>query len=184
MMLSEADTLQNGLIILAAALGLTFFSLSLTRRAQRRAAASRHESRTQSDSLREQSRLHSSMDGLLLQLEDISRRINAQIDTKFVKLETVVRDADDRIARLEGLLSGNAPTGPTAPAPGPQPAEGTGVADFSSAEPAPSGQRSPNDRSQRIYELADGGMTPIKIAEALGLPMGEIELVLNLRSFQ
>ena len=191
MMLGDAATLQNGMIVLAAVLALTFFSLSLTRRAQRRAAASRPDSRAQFDSLREQSQLRSSMDDLLLQLEDVSRRINAQIDTKFVKLEMVVRDADDRIARLEKLLSREAQTGSLPGAPAVSSAPPARPSPNKSADPSPTETQrdsapraTPNAPTARIHELADDGMSPLQIAETLGLPVGEVELVLNLRSFK
>ncbi|MFH1749036.1 MAG: hypothetical protein ABIG44_18550 [Planctomycetota bacterium] len=166
MILSEADTYQNGLIFLVAILGLTFISLMLTRRARRRSLASNQQSRQNYEHLRQQSHVHSTMNELLLQLEDISRRINAQLDTKFVKLETVVRDADARIARLEKLTS-QAPDLTTAVSPR------ADTATDSSANPP----------TQRIYELADAGQSPTQIAEAVALPLGEVELVLNLRGF-
>ncbi len=37
------------------------------------------------------------------------------------------------------------------------------------------------DQRQRVCELADQGSTPIAIAEELHLPVGEVELILNVR---
>lgn len=37
-------------------------------------------------------------------------------------------------------------------------------------------------RFQRLYELADSGQSPLRIAHELSMPLGEVELILNLRS--
>jgi DNA-binding NarL/FixJ family response regulator len=39
-----------------------------------------------------------------------------------------------------------------------------------------------NDRQVAIARLADQGLTPAEIARRLSLPIGEVELLLNLRS--
>ena len=39
------------------------------------------------------------------------------------------------------------------------------------------------DQHQRVYKLADQGATALAIAEALQMPIGEVELILNVRSF-
>ena len=108
---------------------------------------------------------------LMVQLEELSRSINAQIDTKFAKLEQSISDADKRIVALRTLLEyprseskkNSEPPRPVDPpvAPGPE-------------------NRS-DDRFRAIYELADQGMTPVEIAQKLGRRTGEIELILNLR---
>lgn len=46
-------------------------------------------------------------------------------------------------------------------------------------EPAPA--ETPDDGSQ-VYELADMGMSPADISRELGLPLGEVTLMLGLRS--
>lgn len=219
MMLAESLSLENGLMLFAGVLALTFFSLSLVRRARKRMAQSRAEAREQFARLREHSNLHGTMNDLLLQLEDFSRRINAQTDTKFAKLETVVRDADDRIARLESLLArlervparrrastpqvrpaaqnpardpdgrqrslksvDEVPTPPAKSPETPEPKPARAAATGSDARPTPPPPADP--RFQRIYTLADGGTAAIKIAEMIGMPLGEVEIILNLRRLQ
>ena len=44
------------------------------------------------------------VDALLVEVQDTTRQFNAQLDTKFCKLERLIRDADDRIQRLEHLV--------------------------------------------------------------------------------
>ncbi|MGD8451427.1 MAG: hypothetical protein PVJ57_06375 [Phycisphaerae bacterium] len=205
MMLGEAITFENGMLFLAGALSLTFFSLRWVRRNQRRVAASAEHSRDELRTLREQAALPSTMSELMVQLEEFSRRINAQLDTKFARLETVVRDADDRIAKLKQLLTqlGEAPpqavrkAPPAARAPRSEvrPATDNDAPPKRPAPPAAAPPAKPSadpvavnpdllprhETAQRVYALADRGATPIQIAEETDLPLGEVELLLNLR---
>jgi hypothetical protein len=42
----------------------------------------------------------------------------------------------------------------------------------------------PEPRHQRIYELADRGLTAVQIAQELQARPGEVELILNLRKVE
>ena len=69
----------------------------------------------------------------------------------------------------------------------PQPAEASGTKDAVSSSPqetfdAAGEEGGIDDISRRTYELADAGRTPIQIAQQLGQNLGEVELILNLRS--
>lgn len=108
---------------------------------------------------------------LMVQLEELSRGINAQIDTKFAKLEQSIADADKRITALRTLL--DYPR-----------SDAKSSRDVTPQEPRASvPTRSPgaDDRFQAIYELADQGLSPVEIGRKLGRRTGEIELILNLR---
>ena len=96
---------------------------------------------------------------LIGELQDLSRKISAEIDTRFGKLEAAIRDADRRIAVLNRMSRGTAQDGSDAPAAG-------GDHDV---------------RYTVVYELADAGFSPVDIAKDLGRTPGEIELILNLR---
>jgi len=108
---------------------------------------------------------------LIIELEELSRRINAQIDTKFAKLEATIRHADERIEILRQLT---------------QQAGGTGgldvtVDDTTSESPAP-GTLVSDPKRARVYALADADKSSIEIAQETGIPTGEIELILALRN--
>ena len=224
MMLSADSSMPSGLWVpLLAFLGVALLLIQL-RRHQFRTTSARDVTRDQSARLRDQRGVQQAMDQLLLQLEELSRRINAQVDTKFLKLETVIRDADDRIARLEGLLGKSKqpgtrtagavkaseptpvseppgeprPTTPppraSAPLPGgstppPEPFTPPTATSTSSAragealEPAKP-VTAADPRIGRVHALADAGQQPIKIAEELDMPLGEVEFILNLRDFR
>ena len=103
-----------------------------------------------------QQQVRQDVESLIVELDELARKINAQIDTRFAKLEAVIRDADRRIATLERLAN-------------------------QAARPR-SVPTSANDAQHAVvYELADAGKTPIEIARQLGRTPGEVELILNLR---
>ena len=99
------------------------------------------------------------LEQLVVELQELSRQISAQIDTRFAKLEAAMRDADHRIAVLSRL------TGQGNPPPGHLPSEAAGE----------------DDRHAVVYELADAGKSPVEIARELGRGPGEVELILKLR---
>jgi hypothetical protein len=125
--------------------------------------------------------LRRDLDDLMVELQDLSRRISAEIDTRFAKLEAAMKDADRRIAALNRLsrltVESSATTQPTLPP-------------RANGSPAPAAMTSqplsPVDdvRHSVIYELADAGFSPIEIARDLGRTPGEVELILNLRRQQ
>ena len=116
------------------------------------------------------------MEELLGQLEEVSDRINAQLDARFAKLEELIAAADGRSRRPTGPAHAAPPNAVAAPQPSP-------------TEPAAE-ERTPEScdgietRRRRILELADAGTAPAAIADALHAPIGEVELVLNLRSYE
>jgi hypothetical protein len=107
---------------------------------------------------------------VMLQLEQVAREVHGQLDTRFAKLEAVIRDADRRIAKLE-CLAGK-----------------TGVkhaVDITldevrpgEDEAVPAGASGPH---AAVYRLADAGMDHVRIAEETGKTTGEVELILALR---
>jgi TolA-binding protein len=190
--------MDNGLFLLLVVLCLVILSVSMLRRSRQRSATGRELSREQLARLRDQRDVRASMDELLIQLEDVSRRINAQVDTRFLKLETVIREADQRIARLEQLTGSKSrrpadstparnlssplttPTGTEKP----QPESPDAVLRSDSANQSPAPAESREQRRQHVYDLADTGTTPITIADMLRMPLGEVELILSLRKFK
>jgi len=108
-----------------------------------------------------------SMERLLVELQGISRQINAHLDTKMRALTTLADEARLAIERLERLLAvtrGDLPPDGAAPAHADEPA--------AFVDPA----------RRRVYELADQGLSPVEIARETDHPVGEIELILSLRA--
>lgn len=190
----------NSMVVLLGVLCLVMLSISMLRRSYERQTTQRDLSREQLARLRDQKEIRVSMEELMVQLEEVARRVNAQIDTRFVKLETIIQDADQRIAHLRQLARDAETPAPKADAPppaeefapglataeAPEPRPATGRASEPARSAAPAVEKMPQtreERFQRVYGLADQGTPAIGIADALNLPLGEVELILRMRKF-
>lgn len=207
MRMTTLGTLDSTLLILVGVICLVLIAVALFRRAVWRSATARDLTREQRARLREQREVCRTMDELLVQLEEASRRISAQVDTQFERLRAAIRDADERINRLERGRPVHRPAAPppsqpveefrpglpapppTAPPAAPAPAAVTRAAVSAVVPTAPPAAATPppptpaDERRQRIYELADAGMSLVTIADVLQIPVGEVELILSLRTF-
>lgn len=156
--LLSGEQAQQLVPIALASIAVFFMMLSL----RRRQGQPRRPSREPVPQPRPQvsPELYRDLDELIVELQELSRRISAEIDTRFAKLETAIRDADRRIAVLHRL--GRREDG-AAIRPGSDPATDT------------------DSRHVVVYELADAGFSPVEIARDLGKTPGEVELILNLR---
>ncbi len=146
-----------------------------------------------------------------VQMHELARELSARLDSKMRALEQLTREADRAAARLEAALAATQRGAATASAfsqaartprevlrvgndfdaPPASQADGLKLAGespsslVSSLEPArapaadgPSSQQ----RYDEIYLLADYGHSAVEIAQRLGSPIGEVELILSLRS--
>jgi hypothetical protein len=124
------------------------------------------------------------LEQVMLELDQLARQIHGKLDTRFAKLEAVIRDADERIDRLARLAR---------EARGQQSLDVT-IDDGMLAEAAstvaqtrttPSAQETLTPRGQQqreaIYKLSDDGVDAIAIAQQMGRTTGEVELILSLR---
>jgi len=127
-------------------------------------------SREQLSRLRDEEAVVQDMEQTMVQLQEVSREIQAQIDTRFAKLECCIRDADQRIDRLERLL---------------RRCEGQPTLDVTVGDgqvaPTPASPGNEDPVRQRVFALADAGTSPVDIAQQTGHSTGEIELILALR---
>jgi hypothetical protein len=60
--------------------------------------------RQQASRVRQQDGVREDMERIFVQISDLSRQLNAQMDTRFAKLEQAIAEADEKIATLESLL--------------------------------------------------------------------------------
>src|SRR4051794_6753923 len=102
------------------------------------------------------------MSNLLVELSDMARQITGQLDTRAAKLEALMQEADKKIAELKRLET-------PPPEPEIKPLEPRVIPPANDA------------RYSAIYSLADAGHTVAEIAQQLGRPRGEVELILALR---
>lgn len=178
---------SSSLILLAGVIiVVTMIVISTRRRAADRGASPRAYAREQLARLREQGGLRDDMEQLMLQLEELAREINAQVDTKFAKLERAIADADARLAEFERLGLGQPNPGPDAPESGsPDARDEAAEPDADDAEPdapdvTPDESGQGDALQQRVLELAEAGQTPIDIARQVGRDVGEVELIIKL----
>jgi len=107
---------------------------------------------------------------VMIELDRVARQVHGQLDTRFAKLEAVIRDADARIEKLERLMR-KAADRPTLDIT-------LDEARPDELEPAPVMESGPH---ADVYRLADAGMDRVQIAEETGKTNGEVELILALR---
>jgi hypothetical protein len=115
---------------------------------------------------------------LLVEYEKMIRNMTAGVDTRAVKLELLIKEADDKIAELRALIA----------SPGSGGSDGAALMKlsnpYSAAPPSnpPAPTPGPDPRHAEIYALVDQGLTPRDVARRLNRPNGEIELILALRA--
>lgn len=157
---------QLGLFAVIAAV-CAMLLISQRRRARNREPSTSSYARELRSQMREQGEHHRQTAELAIDLEDIARRITAEVDTRFMKLETVIRHADERIEQLEHLLhsdSGNSPR--------------EWIVDDQSG---PTGEGEPMDSQAKVIALIDAGLSESDIARRLKLQSAEVELILSMR---
>jgi hypothetical protein len=106
--------------------------------------------------------VYAQINELMGELADLSRQINGQLDTRLAKLQVILREADQAIARLEERA-------------GKQPANDTVAKVSPAAEP-----HNYLPENHEVLERASRGMSAVAIAQELSRPVGEIELILAL----
>jgi hypothetical protein len=120
--------------------------------------------RTGTTSLAGQRDMEKQMTELLVELEQMSRQMTAQLQTRATKLELLIKEADEKIATLRRLA-------------GATPAQVR-------MDIAPGMKTTEDSRHAEVYDLADQGRSPRQISQQLHRPYGEVELILALRGHQ
>lgn len=116
------------------------------------------------------------LEALMLELDELARQLMGRLDSRFAKLEATIKDADERIDRLNRMIrakNGHAALDVTVDEDGSE-----GLTSIGKVE---SQSRETNDPHAEVYRLADQGLTPVEIATKVGRSTGEIELILSLR---
>jgi hypothetical protein len=144
-----------------------------------------------------------------VEMYELARDLAGQLDSKLVIVQQLVRNAEQATARLEALIERAEQVGLWQRNSG-QP-DDENVEDFQSATepiqaapvrdwPNPAEPDAPQPdwsghaaasasataalvkRTERAYQLADSGLTIAQIAAELGEPLGEVELILSVRT--
>lgn len=163
--------LQLIMLVLAIA-GLSAVMISTHRRARESQRNSKPRARERYARIEEEQGAKRNLEQVMLELDQLSRQIHGRIDTKLARLEIVIRDADQRIEQLSGLIE-------TIRSEVPRPGVAADLGASHQTSEDPSGQEDP--RHTEVYRLADRGLSPVDIARTVGRTAGEIELILALR---
>jgi len=161
---------QTVLLVLGL-VGLTIVMRSTYRRVGRSRAQPRTSARERYAGLQQQHEVKSDVENVMLELDQLARQIHGRIDTRFAKLEAIIRDADERIERLSRLTRA---------------AEGAPTLDVTLEHEDPYEDRSCDTPDldgphAPVYRLADDGLSAADIAQEVGKTTGEVELILALR---
>ncbi len=208
-----ADTIGGSWTPLLLVFGAVAIMMMILRRNYRPTGTVREVARDNMTRLKEQREVRDTMDTLLIELEEVSRQVAAQIETRFAKLEVAIRDADARVAELRALAEAEGARDDLRPLEAPQlpstgddrPQQPGNALDLlvgddehepSASDPGPAEEPAEplmvdNKRlemaaalKRRVYELQDAGRRPLEIAESMGVTLGEVELLLQLRGFR
>jgi hypothetical protein len=124
--------------------------------------------------------LNDSMHKLMLDLEEMSRQVGGQIDTRLRALNLLIEEADAKIAELRRLgLKDNAGPQSSALSSG-KPASSAPAGEAGAAGGHGSGGVA-DEKYARVYSLAAQGLSVVEIAREMELMTGEVELILALR---
>ena len=150
----------------------TLMLISQSRRRLESGPSPRLYAREQLARLKEEKVVHDEMSEVMGHLEQLSREINAQLDAKLMRMDRCIREADDRIKRLDrvtrDLRSGTS-------------LDVTVNQDSADSPPLATDDDRCGD-NERVFRLADTGKTAREIAGSIGRPIGEIDLILALRA--
>ena len=157
--LSHIDPFQKWSIICAVALTIIYAVMRPLKKKKEPLA------RPTQLSLAGQREVEKQMTELLVELEKMARQMTAQLDSRAVRLEVLIKEADEKIAALK--TAGQSTT--------------TQIAPRKEASSSLIRDPAPDPRHAQAYELADKGLDGRQIARQLGRPVGEVELILALR---
>jgi hypothetical protein len=121
--------------------------------------------RSTPSSLSTQRAVERDMTNLLVELSEMARQVSSQLDTRALKLEMLMKEADQKLAALQTAMR--------------NPASHRSLPSPAYAEVPPP---TVDPRHVEVYVLADQGHTTQEIAHRLNRPRGEIELIVALRA--
>ncbi len=163
--------LRDGLL-LAGVLLILVALFSGIRKKKRRGVQHTLTSHEHLHRLKEEQGVRGDLESLMVQIEQLAKRLGTQLDAKARHVESLIDQADDRIAaltRLQAVPHNPPPTSSASALP----------ATPTPAEPAAPPKR--DDLTQSVFDLCDAGKTPHEIAQETGEHLGKVELILALR---
>ncbi len=175
---SGMKDLAPGALLAFGVLMLVFVVIRMLKRnLARNARTNQGTPRERIEQIRTQASVRNPTEGFQADAEELTRRLAAIMDNKAARLELLIEEADDRLARLDRASLG---AGVSMHAPDQDPGAFAPPASEPARAPAIA-QTHIDPTQQHIYELSDTGLDPVEIAQRLDQPIGQVELILNLR---
>jgi hypothetical protein len=168
-------SISNGSVWLL--LGMSVFViLYLTVRPKKRDPLSTSPFRS---SLTQQKALERDMQNVIVELSEMTRQMTSQLETRAAKLDALIQEADEKLRELRAAVRTERVRGE---APGNVEIDSLATS-MPLVPPAAAIDNNPHteDRWAEVYQLSDTGLALPQIAQQLGRPRGEIELILALR---
>ncbi|MDZ4818976.1 MAG: hypothetical protein SGJ20_08395 [Planctomycetota bacterium] len=196
-------------------IGIAIFFLSIRIRRQFKAASEPSSLRSttgsgistasSSTTVRKSSNPLAISEAMQVELHDLVRQSKAEIDSKMIALQQLIRMADDAVSRLEAAIDHAESLGLVEQSTGDTKDTVAGLASRSESHNSSwSGQSrrqnaptaagrvyagklnlpdalEDDPRYERVFALADAGFTSARIASQVGMQVGEVELILSLR---
>lgn len=167
-------------VLLAAGIVLVmFYLISRSRKRGKQPPPTRLSVQETLEKQKQTRALGGDLEQVMVEIEQMSRRVGSQLDAQAARLEALIAEADRRIAKLKSSeTSASIPTRATS---------GSAGHDHQADHVAPPAQVSvekslPADPlSRQVYALADRGMKAEAIAQELQEHIGKVELILALR---
>lgn len=153
-------------LVLLSGLVMVIAALMIKLRKRRNRIGQEGTPREQLERIKQQSGMRGDLESLMVEIEQLAKRLGAQLDAKTMQLEKTIREAEAVIDRLESTKQLDATRAGADAAPRDIPAN---------VEP----EIDPFTRS--VHELADQGLSAKDIAARLSEHVGKVELVLALR---
>ncbi len=121
-----------------------------------------------------------------VEMHETARDLKAELDSKMAALQAITRIASEESARLEAAIARAEQLGITGCADTLAAIEELhGSADFGGGT-LPEASSTTTDeiaaRRDAVYQLADKGLAASAIARSIGVPLGDVELLMSLRS--
>ncbi len=176
---AASGEMNNQTLALIGGLAVVVFlmTMSMRRRQAARGGSPREYVREQLHRMKEHQGIREDISEVMMQLEKLSREINAQVDIRFAKLEKAIADADARLAELRRLGLGNHES----PTPLPKSAGAPEAKEVSPAGDVTPPANAQESLASQVLESVDAGLSYVEIARRLNRNVGEIELIVKLR---
>ena len=159
-------------MLLVAGIVLVTTSLLMIYRKRKRRTVSSLTAREQLERMQQHRGMRGDLEDLMVEIEQMAKRLGSQLDAKTIQLEQAMREADRRIERLELLKEAASQSDQW------QVANHTVESDNEGVLP---GNAPSESLAKAVYALADQGLTSVDIAKQLNELVGKIELILALR---